>query len=122
MSRTYKDRPARIKYPDHFKNRDDLYEYVEYDAEGYSYYYNVYYNEKRKFCVKKPGVFTKKKKTIDTEWRWMSTPGWWVNLFMNAPQRVASKQWERQVVRGSLEELEDTAPPHIGRKPHLYYW
>jgi hypothetical protein len=52
----------------------------------------------------------------------MTTPGWWVRMMMNKPQRVASKQWEREVVKMVVEDLVDADPPSLGKKPHVYYW
>lgn len=91
MSRTYKDRPSKVRFP-----------------EVYPYWVTV---EK-----------TKKRKEVDTEWHWMSTPGWWVHTFMTKPQRRAGSMWEREVVRISPTNLEEVDKPSVSRKPHLYYW
>lgn len=41
---------------------------------------------------------------------------------MTRPQRVASKKFEREIVKCNIEELEELDAPIIGRKPHIYYW
>lgn len=104
MARTYKDRPSRIQYP------EDQWDY-RYDEENY---WGIY--------LKRRGVLTKKRRDVDTNWHWMTTPSWWTRLMMNRPQRVCSKQWERMVVRGSIDSLEDADAPPLGKKPHIYYW
>lgn len=104
MSRTYKDRPSKWRFPEKEWN----YRYYEEHSWGN-------YSARR-------GVLTKKRKELDTEYHWMTTPGWWISIFMNRPQRVASKQWEKQIVCYPINNLEDTDPPLIGKKPHIYYW
>lgn len=63
---------------------------------------------------------TKKRKEVDTEWHWMGTPGWWVRLYMNRPQRRAVHLWEKEVLKEA--DLEETDPINTKRKPHIYYW
>jgi hypothetical protein len=63
---------------------------------------------------------TKKRKEVDTEYHWMNTPSWWVHEFMQVPQRAAGKVWEKKVLKEI--DLEDTDPPGVSRKPHMYYW
>lgn len=106
MSRTYKDRHWKIRFPEQARLKD--YEKVE-TPHGYSW-------------LHLPTTKTKKRKEVDTEWRWMATPGWWVNMMMTRPQRRAGHVWETEVVKLSDEELEDTDPPDASRKPHVYYW
>ena len=109
MSRTYKDRPARVRFPE---------ENSRYGRQV------VYENDDFIFYNRKPlrGQLTKKPRERDTEYHWMTTPGWWVREFMNQPQRAHGHQWEREVVKKDIEELEDELPPDVGRKPHIYYW
>lgn len=114
MSRTYKDRPSRIRYPDEYKWRDDSF----YQLEEYFTIENVL----RVIHLKRPGVYTKKKRCVDTEWRWMTTPGWWVREMMTRPARRRNRVWEANVRKANIDELEDEDPPLFGRKPHVYYW
>ena len=90
MSRTYKDRPSRIRYP-------LIYPWRQEDEE-------------------KP----KQKKNNDTEWHWMSTPGWWISMMMSKPERKEANSKLRGVM---LEvDLEEVDIPDTGRKPHIYYF
>lgn len=91
MSRTYKDQPNRIRFP-----------------EVYPYWVE---------CEK-----TKKRREVDTEWHWMSTPGWWTRLTMNRPQRRAGKLWEQVAKLTQQQELETLDYPGVSHKPHIYYW
>ena len=108
MSRTYKDRPARINYPE----------------EQWEYRYDTSEKTDRLWFryLERKGVLTKKKKHVDTEHHWMTTPSWWVRLTMNKPQRRASKMWEDTVIGKSVDRLDVEDPPIIGKKPHIYYW
>lgn len=116
MSRTYKDRPARVRYPD--TSHD--YEAVPYIASGNHWSTGEPYERLAWFSVKKPYIKRKKKRNVDTEWRWMTTPGWWVRLYMTRPQRNASNHYMRQVTLDV--DLEEVDPPGLGHKPHIYYW
>jgi hypothetical protein len=63
----------------------------------------------------------KKRKSVDSEWHWMSTPSWWTRLMMNRPQRRAAKVWERKVLMA--EQIDETVDvPNCSNKPHIYYW
>ena len=108
MSRTYKDRPARINYP------EEQWDY-RYDVWGQRDFFSLRYLERR-------GVLTKKKKNVDTDHHWMSTPSWWTRLTMNRPQRRNNRIWEDTVVGKGVDELDTEDPPVIGKKPHIYYW
>lgn len=108
MSRTYKDRPYKVRHP------EEQWDYRYYPREGHRWYWHC--------ALQRPGVLTKKKKHVDTENHWMTTPMWWVREFMNQPQRVRGKQWERQMVKVPVGELDIQDIPDVGRKPHLYYW
>jgi hypothetical protein len=121
MSRTYKDKPYKFRDPEN--DHDYRYEYFEYESEGLDWKGNPY-SGIRRFYVERAGVLTKKKKRVDTEYHWMSTPSWWTRLFMNRPQRIASKRWERDVVRMSFWDIAQDSfdPPPMGKKPHVYFW
>lgn len=100
MSRTFKDKPYKFKYDSYTKD------YIF--TEGYGY---------RMGKTTK----TKKRKEMDTEGHWMSTPSWWTRLVMNRPQRRAGRIWEASVKnRQSIDETLDF--PGVGRKPHCYFW
>ena len=107
MSRTYKDRPYKIRYPE----------------EQWDYKYYRCGSWPSRFCfLEYPGVLTKKKKHVDTENHWMSEPGWFIREFMNQPQRARGKQWEKKIVKVSKDNLIDVDYPDVSRKPHIYYW
>ena len=126
MSRTHKDKPWKHAEPESQWDYDQV--SVPYESTRFEYEYD---NGKwtkgevvpctRYMILKQAGVKTKKKRS-HTERNWMTTPMWWIREMMNQPQRVRSKQWERQVVEYDTDELEDCDPPYIGRRPHLYYW
>lgn len=100
MARTFNTTPEKYKYP-------------AYDAD-YVYIPGTWYHIWAK--TSKP----KQRKTVDYEWHWMGTPGWWIRCMMTKPQRRAVSIWERKAVTSNDLEEVDT-PPH-GRKPHVYYW
>jgi hypothetical protein len=102
MSRTYKDKPSRLHTSMvEWKIRWDHYDHG----------------------VLPSGLFPKKRRQDELSTKhWMPTPSWWTRLMMNRPQRVRSKQWERMVVRCSIDELELQDAPIIGDRPHVYYW
>ena len=102
MSRTYKDKPSKLKYTAWDKDRERI--------KGTFYYINL------------PTTKPKKRKEVDTEWHWMGTPSWWTSLFMNRPQRRRCKLWQRDALKTCLDSLEDLDKPSISRKPHIYYW
>ena len=106
MSRTHKDRPYRIRFP------EEEWDYRYYRC-GDRWYFNF---------LAYPGVLTKKKKRVDTENHWMTTPSWFINVFMNRPQRARGKAWERKIVKCKVDELIDQDIPDVSRKPHKYYW
>ena len=102
MSRTYKDKPTETLYEAWNKDRERI--------EG-------------TFCwIDLPTTKTKKRKEVDTEEHWMSTPSWWTRLTMNRPQRRRCKLWERDALKSTLDSLDDLDKPIISRKPHIYYW
>ena len=105
MSRTYKDKPYKLHV-----------NYWRYDNDDY-YQPNP---ELTWYVIKKKTSKPKKRKEVDTEYHCMNTPSWWTRLIMNRPQRRAGRIWEDTVLREI--NLEDTDPPGVGRKPHIYYW
>ena len=106
MSRTYKDRPSKIRFP------EEQWDYKYYRV-GDRWHFNY---------LAYPGVLTKKKKNVDTDWHWMTTPSWFIREFMNQPQRYRGKQWEKKIVKCPIDSLIDEDYPGVSRKPHIYYW
>lgn len=99
MSRTIKDKPSKILHEPWDKDRvliGPLYRYIW-----------------------RSTTKTKKKKQVDTEWHWMTTPGHWIRLKMNKPQRRKAHIWEQKVLISDIEEIDH---PNVSRKPHVYYW
>jgi hypothetical protein len=129
MSRTYKDRPSRLK---HGSYADDTIR-VPYEAEWYGYALSEESNWKlikatelktgtRYYTVHLPTTKTKKSRSVDTEWHWMSTPNWWISCKMTRPQRRAGSVWEHTVTRTPIEEIDLLDTPSVSRKPKVYYW
>ena len=114
MSRTHKDRPWKLDPENRWDYGTERIKYQRWSDE-FQYWYNAYCQ------IQVAGVKTKKPRSHN-ERHWMPTPMWWIHDFMTVPQRVASKQWEREVVKLSIDDLQDCDPPLISRKPHLYYW
>lgn len=110
MSRTYKDRHWKLRFPDH---AIDEYERVPYTAvvdREYHYSIGRYvkcapYEIERSYCVKKAGVFTKKKrKDFNSEYQWIGeTPGWWVRMLVNRPLRRKGRMWEREASKVDIK-------------------
>lgn len=130
MSRTYKDKPWKVTHPESrwdFGTERIAYEasrrVYELDPETNNYCFRDTDEACIKYChVSIAGVKTKKKKRADTEWRWMSTPGWFIKEFMNRPQRARGRAWEKKATKSALEDLDLLDTPSVGRKPHVYYW
>jgi len=106
MSRTYKDLPSKLRYPE----------------EEWDYRYYLVGNRKYIDYLQYPGVLTKKKKNIDTKYHWMTTPMWWISEMMNQPQRTKGRQWEKKVLKVDINDLDIIDYPSVSRKPHWYYW
>lgn len=100
MSRTYKDKHWKLKYPEHMCNFDR----VEIDDYWYAW-------------LQIPGKKTKKKKKVDTEWHWQGTPSWWTRMFMIRPRRTAENRQLRNIV--DIDEFDFV---DVKRKNHVYYW
>lgn len=115
MSRTYKDKPSKLTHEPW--DKDTL--RFEYEGERLDYYTN----EPKTYIgyghLDLPTTKTKKRKEVDTEEHWMSTPSWWTHLCMNKPQRRAGRIWEATVLR---EDIEETDAPGVSKRPHIYYW
>ena len=105
MSRTYKD-IKRVKLMRYYKERWET-----------EYYRDI--PELQFYWLKKPGVTPKKRKEVDTEDHWMSTPSWWTKMTMIKPERKATK---RLLHKAILQDIEEVDIPDTGRKPHIYFW
>lgn len=101
MSRTYKDRPVRLKYSEYFSKWC-----IRHDDGSWR-------DESLRDRPKKP-----KRKNV--EWHWMSTPSWWTNITMTRPLRRRCRVWEHNIIRE--QDLSEADCPDWGRKPHVYYW
>lgn len=129
MSRTYKDRPDRIRFPypyDHdtiiirgvnlvTKTTQLDWDTMEFVTTDLDEPYEQYFARRLETKSTKP----RRRRKQDTEWHWMSTPSWWTRLMMNKPQRRRGHVWERKVL---LEDIEETDPPDVSHKPHVYYY
>ena len=101
MSRTYKDRPSKIRFPE--------------DQYGYGCIFGPDYR-----WIELPGVKPKRKRS-HTPWGWIkSTPSWWTRLTMNKPQRRNCRLWENKVKY--MVDFEEADCPFFKNKPHNYYW
>ena len=103
MSRTYKDRPYKLR------SKENQWEWsLDLDKENN--------------WTKLPTTRTKKRKEVNTENNWMTTPMWWIREFNTVPQRRAGRDWQRNAERTPIEALEECDTPNVSRKPHYYYW
>ena len=124
MSRTYKDRNWKQRF--NWLDTDE--EYDKFRYETYRRYFNAETGAYettdevivRYTLIKKPGVKPKVRRRVNNHYAWyMATPSWWTRLTMNRPQRRRGKLWERKVL---FEDVEETDPPGVGRKPHNYFY
>lgn len=113
MSRTLKDKPSKLKGDAWDKDR----EYYNYTRVWVTYSGELVEHEWKAYMETKT-TKTKKRKEVDTEDRWRSTPGWWVRLTMNKPQRREVHLWERKALFSDLDELIQPTRK-VG---HVYYW
>lgn len=104
MSRTFKDKPSKLKHE--AWDKDTI------RVEGT--------DTKWEYRIELPTTKTKKRKEIDTKDHWMSTPSWWTKLTMIKPERRSAHLLERKAL--IVEDLEDFEIPDLGRKPHIYYY
>lgn len=100
MSRTYKDKPSKILHESW--NKDMIW-----TGSGYLHL---------------PTTKTKKRKEVDTEWHWMSTPSWWTKMTMIKPERVKANMLSRRAVTEFGSMLDWIDIPDTRRKPHIYYY
>lgn len=97
MSRTFKDRPTKLRWDDHWAN-----------------WFNA------PLWKRKTGP--KKKRLKDSVWRWIhQTPGWHVSMFSEVPARAEARAWEHAAVRHSGDYVDLDTPRHPKSKL-VYYW
>lgn len=126
MSRTYKDKPW--KFTKYYDQGNDTVR-VEYIAERTRVFcpktYRYITLDEPVYCtgyyfIKVKTSKPKAKRSEDTKWFWhRGTPSAWTRTMMNRPQRYKGRRWERKVL---FEDIEETDPPGVSRKPHVYYW
>jgi hypothetical protein len=113
MSRTYKDKPYKLKH----RPWDTDTESFRYVAEGLDWYTK----ELRTYLgfghLELPTTKTKKRKEVDTEDHWMTTPGWWNRMMVTRPERKRVNSMLKTV-----SDVEEVDIPDCGRKPHIYFW
>lgn len=122
MSRTYKDKPWKFKNPEAYDYNWGC-EKIPYEKEYTHYRSGEVFNITSYWVKPIAGAKTKKRKTVDCDWHWMSsTPSWWTRMMMNRPQRREVHLWEHTATHTPLDELEELDTPPSGKKPHIYYW
>lgn len=117
MSRTYKDRKAKLQFPEDYN--DLAYKKITY-TKAYINTYGDYNEYDAYWYMPVAGFKVKKKRSNPGRYFWYrSTPGWFVRLVMNKPARRAAKLAERKVLFSDIEDFDfvDTK-----RKPNIYYW
>ena len=118
MSRTYKDRPSRIRFPNWLLN--DGYDVFEYELETPRVSYSGKVITHSKYSLKRAGFLPKKSRRADSEWHWQSTPSWWTRMHMNRPERIRAKREVAKIKH--MIDLEEVDVPDLKRKPHVYYY
>lgn len=123
MSRTYKDRPNRLKPYNVERDASRVVVYSQY------YYTDISTGERRVGNYPRfmdvAGAKRKKKRHYSpykSGEHWMSTPSWWTRQFMLRPQRTKLNRLTRKALKLTLEALEDLDVPFTKNKPHIYYW
>lgn len=133
MSRTFKTRPYKVRFRDDW-DKDRL--TVPYTRTAEDWYTKEPIEVPCHYYIQTPTTVPKKKRKVDTEERWMTTPSWWTRMTQNKPQRCKVRLWERQVQKtpiqadycptmvldketeNALEQLE--TPPE--KMATIWYW
>lgn len=110
MSRTHKDVPTKHRKPR--QTYDWLYGVEQIPYLRDNTYRRVWYRDVA-------GAKAKRRKEVDCEYHWMTTPSWWTRLTMNRPQRRYYHLLEHEAL---YKDLEDFDFPDFRKKPHVYYW
>lgn len=108
MSRTRKDVKAKF--------RKEVNPYSGAWQGNWSFLKDVYIKNLHPWHHSQP----KLKKAQDYEDHWMTTPAWWVRMFMTKPQRVRMNREAREALKAA--DLEDVDVVDLKRKPHVYYY
>jgi|688.fasta_scaffold1006310_1 hypothetical protein len=111
MSRTHKDVPIKYKKP------REVYDHT------YGTIKDIYTNDLDvifHWHREERGVKTKKRKEVNLEYHWMSTPSWWTRITMTRPLRRHYHLLEHEAVK--TNDLEDLDFPDFKNKPFIYYW
>ena len=115
MSRTYKDKPYKLRNIDAW-DKDRVMvrcEAICYDwltKEPRTYIATRYLEGKT--------TKTKKRREVDTEDHWMTTPMWWIHMWHTRPERRKAKM----LLTSLPADLEEVDVPDTGHKPHHYFW
>ena len=125
MSRTYKDKHWKLRFPESYTNFDAFYDRIPYETSRYRFcselgkYVKTGVTYTAYTFLERAGVKTKKRKSFDNKWHWTgATPSWWARITMNRPQRRKGRVWERTVL---FQDVDEADPPGVSRKPHVYY-
>ena len=114
MSRTYKDKPYKFSHKQYWEQDRVLVscevirtnwltkELEEYTASRY---------------IELPTTKTKKRKEVDTEDHWRTTPMWWHRLTYTRPERRKVK-----MLLATVADVETIDVPDTGRLPKIYFW
>lgn len=119
MSRTYKTRPHKVRFPE----EQYYYDQVIYKYINYSY---SRFGTEETVTVKRPAYIQcktnrpKKRKRVDTENHWMTTPSWWTRLMMTRPLRRKHRLVEHKIKHAV--DLDEIDYENHWKKPHKYYW
>ena len=120
MSRTYKDKKWKLRFPeDDWNFGKELVPACFTHRNWYTRELESYYGT---CTMEVAGAKSKKKRSKEDQYHFpYSTPSWWIREFMNVPKRAKCRNWEKDVVK--LQDIEE-APvcPDYGNKPHFYYW
>ena len=115
MSRTYKDKPGKYRFDPWDKDRTK----ISYVRTWVGWNGTLEEHEWQTYIYAKT-TKAKKRKEVDTEWHWMSTPSWWNHLMHTKKRRRAAKMWEASVLKAI--DIEDVDKPNESNKPHQYFW
>jgi hypothetical protein len=114
MSRTFKDKPYKIRQPtSDYWHDSEMIQYTIVDE-----FSNEEYTRHRP--IQLPTTKPKRRKELDTENHWMSTPSWHNHLYNNIPRRREGRHFERTI--HLIDDIEEADPPEFSKKPHKYYW
>ena len=101
------------------QRHEEEYETVKYECTATypTWGYKVGDTYIKTFSLKRAGIHPKKKKNVDTEYHWMTTPSWWNRMQHTRPERRRVK-----IALSQVSDVEEADIPDLGRKPHMYFW